>query len=272
MDRPRRQGNRPGPCRRATTATRQYRRTEARLAFARKESATAQLRYLHSGTGQKAWKHNSPIGSRKTIRALRGLPTAGFDYVFIVTNRMHQGSIGKNANGVGAEELIYPMKSNFVPYQWPTPDKDPLFHGRQTSISRCFLSQDRKSTDLGGSQGGGADGSLSPDGRWLAYYSRETGRLEVTTFPPSSTRITVAPSGGDTHWSRKGNALFYLTMRTGELMGVDVTPGDPRDSPRPGASMPAPWTSSRFTASISRPTKTVSSCTRPIPAATSPCS
>jgi len=49
----------------------------------------------------------------------------------------------------------------------------------------------------------------------------------VTTYPPSGTRFAVAPSGVDVRWSRKGDAIFYLNNRTGELMSVEVTPGDP---------------------------------------------
>ena len=36
-----------------------------------------------------------------------------------------------------------------------------------------------------------------------------------------------ASSGADVRWSRKGDAIFYLNSRTGELMSVDVTPGNP---------------------------------------------
>jgi hypothetical protein len=52
-------------------------------------------------------------------------------------------------------------------------------------------------------------------------------QLVVTTYPASSTRLIVAPNAADTRWSRNGNKLFYVSTATGELMNVDVTPGNP---------------------------------------------
>jgi eukaryotic-like serine/threonine-protein kinase len=53
---------------------------------------------------------------------------------------------------------------------------------------------------------------LSPDGRWLAYLSDETGRFEVYVrpFPGSGPRAQVSTGGGtEPVWSRDGGALFY---------------------------------------------------------------
>jgi serine/threonine protein kinase/WD40 repeat protein len=57
--------------------------------------------------------------------------------------------------------------------------------------------------------------SLSPDGRWIAYQSDETGRLEVyvRSFPETrSYKRQVSGSGGYSPlWSRDGRELFYMT-------------------------------------------------------------
>jgi serine/threonine-protein kinase len=53
---------------------------------------------------------------------------------------------------------------------------------------------------------------LSPDGRWLAYVSNETGRYEVyvRAFPASGGRIPVSTEGGfEPLWSRDGTELYY---------------------------------------------------------------
>jgi serine/threonine-protein kinase len=53
---------------------------------------------------------------------------------------------------------------------------------------------------------------LSPDGRWLAYTSNETGRFEVYVrpFPGPGGAIQVSVDGGDQPvWSRDGRELFY---------------------------------------------------------------
>jgi eukaryotic-like serine/threonine-protein kinase len=55
---------------------------------------------------------------------------------------------------------------------------------------------------------------FSPDGRWLAYASNESGRSEVfvRAFPGSGTAWQVSTSGGWVPtWSRRRNELFYLS-------------------------------------------------------------
>ncbi len=55
---------------------------------------------------------------------------------------------------------------------------------------------------------------LSPDGRWMAYQSDETGRLEVfiRPFPNTSDQKVQVSSAGGTGpvWARNGRELFYL--------------------------------------------------------------
>ena len=57
-------------------------------------------------------------------------------------------------------------------------------------------------------------GAISPDGRWLAYTSNETGRPEVyvRTFPdPNQGKWQVSTSGGDqARWRRDGKELFFM--------------------------------------------------------------
>jgi len=77
-------------------------------------------------------------------------------------------------------------------------------------------------------QGGFAFGSaqFSPDGRYLAYCSRETGELEVyiTSLPAREARRVVSTGGGfQPRWSRNGKELFYVT-RERDLMAVPVSP------------------------------------------------
>jgi len=54
---------------------------------------------------------------------------------------------------------------------------------------------------------------LSPNGRWLAYESDETGRYEIYVQPfPAGGRKTALSTGGGTgpRWSRDGSELFYI--------------------------------------------------------------
>jgi eukaryotic-like serine/threonine-protein kinase len=71
------------------------------------------------------------------------------------------------------------------------------------------------------------NGEVSPDGRWLAYESDESGRPEiyVRSFPDAGHRTPVSASGGTRPlWARSGRELFYLSP-TGALMRVGVEAG-----------------------------------------------
>jgi serine/threonine-protein kinase len=69
------------------------------------------------------------------------------------------------------------------------------------------------------------NGVVSPDGRWLAYESNASGRLEiyVRSFPQvDGGQSLVSTSGGSRPlWARDGRELFYLS-EDGTLMSVPV--------------------------------------------------
>ena len=72
------------------------------------------------------------------------------------------------------------------------------------------------------------NGETSPDGRWLAYTSNESGRFEVYVRPfpnVDDARWQVSGDGGTQPlWSRSGRELFYLRA-TGVLTSVRVAEG-----------------------------------------------
>ena len=74
----------------------------------------------------------------------------------------------------------------------------------------------------------GSQASLSPDGRWLAYTSNESGSSEVIVQPfpdPEGGKWPVSPNGGSApRWRRDGRELFYVDGE-GRLVSVPVTAG-----------------------------------------------
>jgi serine/threonine-protein kinase len=70
--------------------------------------------------------------------------------------------------------------------------------------------------------------ALSPDGRWLAYTSEESGRDEVYVRPfpnVSGGRWQLSTAGGGAaRWARSGRELFFEAPN-GDLMAVPITPG-----------------------------------------------
>jgi serine/threonine-protein kinase len=70
--------------------------------------------------------------------------------------------------------------------------------------------------------------AVSPDGRWLAYTSDESGRWEIylRPFPDAGTaKRQVSTTGGfESRWSHDGRELFYMD-NSGRLVAVPVGPG-----------------------------------------------
>jgi eukaryotic-like serine/threonine-protein kinase len=68
---------------------------------------------------------------------------------------------------------------------------------------------------------------FSPDGRWLAYVSEESGVSDVyvTSFPSGQGKWRVSPNGGTLpRWRADGRELYYVTL-AGELMAAEVRAG-----------------------------------------------
>jgi serine/threonine-protein kinase len=82
------------------------------------------------------------------------------------------------------------------------------------------------------------DPQVSPDGKWLAYVSDESGRAElyVSPFPSGAGRWQISTDGaGSPKWSADGKELFFLLGGTGDfgetkrrrtLVSVSVATGD----------------------------------------------
>jgi Tol biopolymer transport system component len=72
-----------------------------------------------------------------------------------------------------------------------------------------------------------SEGRFSPDGRYVAYMSNESGRFEVSVrpFPEGDRKWTVSTNGGALpRWSRQGHELFYVEGSA--LMAVTVSTRD----------------------------------------------
>jgi serine/threonine-protein kinase len=64
---------------------------------------------------------------------------------------------------------------------------------------------------------------FSPDGRWIAYRSNESGRMEifVAQFPGAAVRRQISIDGGDQPlWAPSGKQLFYVNGK--RIMSVDL--------------------------------------------------
>ena len=163
--------------------------------------------------------NSSPIWSPKASQIVFGSLRAGKWGLYL-----------KSANGAGAEERIVESNVSIAPMSW-SPDgrfivywvNDP---NTQYDLWLVPLSGDSKAVPLLQTPFNESHGQVSPDGKWLAYYSNETGQTEVHVqpFPAGAGRWQVSTSGGVfPRWRGDGRELFYLERPTnGKLMAVDV--------------------------------------------------
>lgn len=119
----------------------------------------------------------------------------------------------KLADGSGAEELLLTDDHPLIPTDWSADGKTLLYQ-------RGFLgSSDMWALPLEGGRKPemvaphGAFGHLSPDGRWLAYSSTESGEFQiyVVAFGGGQGKWQVSANGGGwPHWSADGKQLYYF--------------------------------------------------------------
>ena len=87
---------------------------------------------------------------------------------------------------------------------------------------------DRRPWPYLGTKANEVQAQISPDGRWIAYASDESGTLEVyvDSFPKAGARLAISNGGGgQPQWRRDGRELFYLNPE-GVLMSLEVRPGN----------------------------------------------
>jgi serine/threonine-protein kinase len=202
---------------------------------------------LSTSTGDDIWVKQLPRGplSRVSFDAAsefrpRWMPDGRS--IMFGSNRSGVGTGGlyrRSANGTGADSLIRRASTGIFEGAW-SPD------GRWLLFRTGGVVAQSGGRDIVGVQAG-VDTTmvpvvatpydeeaiaLSPDGRWLAYESNETGRTEVFLRPfpgTESGKWQVSNDGGLAPlWSRNGRELFYVNAGR-DMMAVTVVPGpEPR--------------------------------------------
>ncbi len=115
-----------------------------------------------------------------------------------------------------------------------TPDEERGFAGG-ADIAYLDLEGDSPVAPYLATQFAELEASFSPDGRWVAYQSNESGRNEVYVrpFPPSGGRWQVSDEGGSyPRWAKDGSELYYRTD-DGILMVAVDTSADSFSASRP---------------------------------------
>src|SRR5271163_463693 len=133
----------------------------------------------------------------------------------------------KPSDGSGAEECLLNVEQQPGLHDWSRDGKYLLYSlpvpgGPSRQIFSLPLEGERKPSLV---VDRGTFGKLSPDGRWLAYQSVESGRAEVYVMPFGGGQgkwQVSANGGGRPQWSTDGKELYYMDL-TYNLFGVPVT-------------------------------------------------
>jgi eukaryotic-like serine/threonine-protein kinase len=189
-----------------------------------KRGANTRLTFGSGGSTTPVW---SPDGAWVAYGGVRG------------KNNLYR----KASNGVGQEELLIEGDSqNRVPTDW-SPDGQFLIFGvgdfaSSGQIWILRLGGDHKAEPLVQGNFVAANARFSPDGRWIAYNSNESGRPEVyvVSFGAGTGKWQVSNTGGVLPvWRHDGKELFYWSLDN-TLSSVSVESKSPAievSAPRP---------------------------------------
>jgi Tol biopolymer transport system component len=138
------------------------------------------------------------------------------------------GIYAKPANGQGDEKLILKTPALTIPAVF-TPDGQSLIYWVRTEktgwdIFVLPMTGEAKPTPFAAGTFNETQPSLSPNGKFLAYTSNESGRFEVyvQSFPGQGGKWQISTGGGgDPSWRADGRELYYRGLDQ-KLMAVDV--------------------------------------------------
>lgn len=141
----------------------------------------------------------------------------------------------KASTGAGEEQLVYKSGEGKAVNSWSPDGRFLIYYsiGQPTHLRLLSATgpADRQPVPLVDPKFGSVTGRFSPDGRWIAYTSNESGKNEVSvrSFDPAKGSvgdpIVLTSGGGRTPlWSGDGKELFYIAT-DGMVTAVSVKAG-----------------------------------------------
>ena len=146
-------------------------------------------------------------------------------WIAYTSDHGHSDLYRKSSDGSGTEELLLTDPQIAIASDWSRDGKYLIYsRGLVGGISEIWvlpLEGERKPWQV---LPRGSDARLSPDGRWLAYSSRESGVAEVyvMAFRGGQGKWQVSTNGGgQPQWSKDGKELYYKDP-TNNIFAVPV--------------------------------------------------
>jgi eukaryotic-like serine/threonine-protein kinase len=168
----------------------------------------------------------------------------------IIYESMQDGVISSAVDGTGGQKHLFATTGFLVPSQITPDGKSLLFFGdlgNRTGFDLFLLALtgDAKPTPIVQSPLSEVECQISPDGKWIAYASTESGAYDVFVqpFPPTGTgaKKQISSGGGrQPMWRADGRELFYVTNdRKFYAVGIRAGSAFESDSPRFLFDMPS---------------------------------
>ena len=187
------------------------------------------------------WIYDLLRGSAKRLTfdpAIDRVPIWSPDAKRLVFTSSRQSNIDlymKNADGTQEEKSVVSDGFNKYPNDWSR-DGRYILYTRGPDLWLVTVPELKSSLYLK-ALSVFRNGQFSPDGKWVAYASNESGGWEiyVTSFPEPRGKWQVSTGGGEQpRWRSDGKEIFYLSPDN-KMMAAPVTTGTKFDSGTPVA-------------------------------------
>jgi serine/threonine-protein kinase len=169
----------------------------------------SKLTFEGTVTGRANWH---PDGQSLVFRSIRG---------------ENSDLYSRRADGGAPTELIMDDEVDLSEVLY-SPDGDWLVYRRGGDLFAQRVGSDDEAVALASGDSWEGQPSISPDGRWIAFVSGESGTPEVFVHPFPNTgdaRWQISTDGGsEPVWAHSGRELFYRSLDQ-QLISVDVLEG-----------------------------------------------
>ena len=208
-----------------------------RAAVARADAGNADIWLIDLSSGASSRFTFDPASDGQPVWSADGSEIA-----WLSNRGGYNGIYRKASNGAGSDELLYKTDGpSLTLTDWSRDGRFLIYHSinQQTKADIWALpvgkdtTSDRKPFAVIQTGASEVGGYLSPDGRWIAYLSDESGRQElyVQPFNPASQPGAIPVSGkwmvsrgsqGMARWRADGKELLFMAS-DGGIRSVDVT-------------------------------------------------
>jgi len=192
---------------------------------------------IGSGEAEDIWTYDVArrTPTRLTFEGINSFPIWSPDGRWITFIGLIQGKSALYrvaADASGKPELLTECEPHAVPNSW-APDGKTLVFSQAGADKKTHLWSiavpGGKAVRLHEGDATELNGEVSPDGRWLAYESTESGNNEiyVQPFPGTGPKTRISTQGGSVpRWAHNGKELFFWNFGVDrQLYVVDVQPG-----------------------------------------------